>query len=69
MKTISMALLCIFITGCAASNGGGHVVGNGMMPEGMSRESVPNCDCSVPNQPFDCGCGNPKPKKKANTSR
>lgn len=63
MKTLSLALLCLVFVGCAASNGGGHVVGNPMMPPEYSEEKVAPCECGVPNQPADCGCANPKAKK------
>lgn len=62
MKIFSLSLICILFVGCAASNGGGHVVGNGLQPEGFGVQEA--CDCKKPNQPSECGCGNPKKKEK-----
>jgi hypothetical protein len=64
MKTISLALLCLLFAGCAASNGGGHVVGNPLQPMEIGLDEANPCDCQKVNQASECGCGNPKKNAK-----
>lgn len=75
MKALSIASLCFVIVGCAASNGGGHVVGNPMMPAEYSDEKIDEampCSCGAKDH-SQCTCGDkdscsckhpPKAKKK-----
>jgi hypothetical protein len=49
MKYLAFGAFCLFISGCAASNGGGHVVGNGMasseLGSSMSAPKAQSCGC------------------------
>jgi hypothetical protein len=51
-----LAVVCLFTAGCA-NQGGGWVVGNGMIDQGEAqRAKTFRCDCSEPGQAKDCGC-------------
>lgn len=70
MKTWLMvgAFTFAFASSCAASNGGGHVVGNSMISESAAKEVAAEkktCECK-PNKgkkvKKDCECPAEKPK-------
>ncbi len=73
------ALMLVFANSCAASNGGGHSVGNSMISDGAAKKAGEEkqsldqkkldekaCDCTVKNPPKGCECSKEKvPAKDA----
>lgn len=61
------ALTFVFANSCAASNGGGHGVGNSMIPDGTSKKVAEEklCDCSAKKPAKDCDCSKAKEEKPA----
>ncbi len=60
--SLGVLLLCIAQVGCAASNGGGLVVGNPLVSESSvqgSKTKTPSCDCAKSKDPkvkANCKC-------------
>jgi hypothetical protein len=71
MRILSLSLLCLMLAGGCAhrmSSGGGHVVGNPMMPAEYSSPDGDcgcgqSCACGSGGKGGQCGCGAGKAKK------
>lgn len=61
-KLLTVALSLFFLAGCAASSGGGHVVGNSVTSDSASKVAGgEGCGCSAEaghkHDGKDCACG------------
>jgi hypothetical protein len=66
--------VAFLFAGCAASNGGGYVVGNSAIPPGKAQKMVKNdgsCSCGPKQEAVveskSCACGDKKGKDSACT--
>lgn len=75
MKLVSVGAFCFLLGACAAGRptGGGHVVGNGLVPEGSAVVESHSGGCTACSEKKSCGCEKEtcscggaaaKPKKK-----
>jgi hypothetical protein len=70
MKILMIGLFFMSLNACAASNGGGWVVGNPVMPAGEGKEAVKfmdkkDCVCKDPKATPPCECKVEEKKEKA----
>ncbi len=56
MKYLFLALVCVSFAGCSHSNnGGGHVVGNHLVPPGSEMPAGDDCGCNHDDKEA-CAC-------------